>query len=209
MKSLLAHFTRAMIAGIVATLPVAGLVLTVLYLESMVAAGWKGIAAIKDHYFWGVGLIAVALALYGVGVFVSTFLGRWVLSILDGLLRRLPMLGALYQTLKQILGYDEGEDAVFERVVLVKSREHEAEEIGLVTKTLSNPDGEERLIVFVPASPTPTTGRLLVLEPSLVRASNMTVNEALTALVSVGKSHGEKTVARPESAAAPASETET
>ena len=46
-----------------------------------------------------------------------------------------------------------------------------------------------RLVVFVPGSPNPATGRLLLLDPKEARPIDMTVNDAMKAIVSVGKTH--------------------
>ena len=56
--------------------------------------------------------------------------------------------------LKQILGYGEGPDAVFRRVVLIPSRDLDGDEIGLVTNEEME-QGTSRIVVFVPSAPTP------------------------------------------------------
>lgn len=188
MKKIVTHLTRSMIAGLIALLPVGGTVLSVLYLESVLRDAWNGIEPLQPYYFPGLGLIAAALLIYAVGLSVSTFLGRWLIGLIDMILDRLPLLGTLYQTLKQILGYGEGEEAVFQRAVYVRSRENDAEELGLVTSAVPGPGGKERVIVFVPGSPNPAAGRLLLVDPAALRPAPLTVNKALTALVSLGKS---------------------
>ena len=177
------HFTRCLVAGIVALLPVGGLVLTVVYLESQIANVW-----VKDQgfYFFGCGLLLVAVGVYLIGLLVSTFLGRWLWKSVDRLLNKLPLLGGLYQTLKQILGYGEGPEAVFRRVVLIPSRDLDGDEIGLVTNEMHQQGAGQQLTVFVPSAPTPTTGRLVLIDANKVRPIKMSVNDALKTLVSVG-----------------------
>ncbi len=183
MTAILKHISRNMVAGIVALLPIGGIVLAVTYLESILATSWNGIPALRPYYFPGLAILAALFVIYLVGLAVSSFLGRWLWRVVDRLLDRLPLLGSLYQTLKQILGYGEGEDAVFQRVVFVKSRETDAEELGLVTNATSG----GRLILFVPGSPNPGAGRLLLTEASATRPAKMSVHDALTTLVAVGK----------------------
>ena len=181
--SMTRHLTRTLVAGIVALLPVGGLVLSVVWAEGLVAESWL---AEQSWYVPGLGLIGVALLLYVIGLLVTTFVGRWLWRLMDGLLEELPLLGGLYGTLKQLLGYGEGKDAMFHEVVWVPARGFEAEELGFVTHRLDTEEGP-RLVVFVPSSPTPTNGRMLVLPPDGVRACPLSVHEALKALVSVGK----------------------
>jgi uncharacterized membrane protein len=129
----------------------------------------------------------VAVLVYWIGLMVSTFVGRWLWNLVDSMLKRLPLLGTLYQTLKQILGYGEGEGAVFEKAVLVPSRDLEGDELGLVTNRLTDQKGHRKLVVFVPGAPNPSAGRMLIIEDERVRPLSMPVNEVLKALVSVGK----------------------
>ena len=180
MNAVSRHLTRCFVAGVVALLPVAGLVLTVAYMENVISESWRDKLPV---YFPGMGLLATIILVYLVGLIVSTFFGRWIWGGIDLLLRKLPVIGRIYATLRQILGYGEGEDAIFQRVVMVPAKDIDAEELGLVT----NQAAGDKLMVFVPGSPTPTTGRLVLIEANRVRPLDITVNDALKTLVSVGK----------------------
>ena len=185
MNAISRHVSRCFFAGIVSLLPIGGLVLTVVFAETSIANSW-----LKDQnfYFPGLGLLAVAATTYAIGLIVSTFVGRWVWSRIDRLFSNLPALGQLYQTLKQILGCGEGSDALFQMVVLVPSREGGGHEIGLVTGDVpAGEEGVKRQIIFVPAAPNPTVGRLVVMDAAKTRPLDVPVNEALKALISVGK----------------------
>ena len=184
MKRLFGHVTRCLLAGIVALLPIGGLVLTIGYLESMISSA--GLTALP-FYFPGLGLLVAFVVLYLIGLVLTTFIGKWLWARIDSLLHRLPLLGPMYGSLKQILGYGEGKDAVFHETVLVQSPSGPGEEFGLVTNRVSMPDGGERLVVFVPGAPNPTSGRLLVCKPEDTRRVDMPVNTTLKALVAVGK----------------------
>jgi uncharacterized membrane protein len=178
------HVTRCLLAGIVALLPIGGFVAGVVWLEMTISGSWL---ARQPWYFPGLGLIASAIGVYLIGLTVSTFVGRWVWSKIDFLFDSLPMLGRLYQTLKQIVGYGEGKDAIFQRVVLVPNGQNEGHELGLVTNSIAGESGAQRLVVFVPDAPNPTAGRLVVIEATDVQPVPMSVNDALKALLSVGK----------------------
>ena len=179
MNAILGHLTRCAIAGVVALLPVGGLVLSILYMENMLAESWL---VDQWYYFPGLGILAAAAIIYVIGLIVTTFVGRWIWGRADALLKRLPILGRLYQTLKQIVGYGEGEDAVFRRVVLVPSPvAPDAFEMGLVTNQV-----DDKLVVFVPGAPNPTVGRLITVDPSTVKETDIKVSDALKSLVSVG-----------------------
>ncbi len=178
------HISRCFLAGIVALLPIGGFVFTVVYLEATIAGSWL---AKQPYYFPGLGLLATAAAIYLIGLTVSTFLGRWLWQRVDLLFDSLPALGRLYQTLKQIIGYGEGKDAIFQRVILIRGSEPDGSELGLVTNQTTDETGATRLIVFVPGAPNPTAGRLIVIDAERTIPLSVTVNDALKTLLSVGK----------------------
>src|SRR5262245_21878357 len=99
MSYLTRHISRCFLAGLVALLPIGGFILTVVYLESAISESWL---ARQPWYVPGFGLLATAAGIYAIGLTVSTFIGRWAWNKLDFVLDSLPMLGRLYQTLKQI-----------------------------------------------------------------------------------------------------------
>ena len=184
MKNVQKHITQCLIAGAVAILPIAGLVLTVGYLETQISG--SGLTKLP-FYFPGLGLTVTGLIVYLIGLIVTTFVGKWVWTRVDRILDRLPALGSLYKTLKQILGYGKGEDAIFNEVVLVPSINDNAEELGLVTNRMVDDSGATKLIIFVPTSPNPTSGRLVVMDERSIKPLDIPVNETLKALVSMGK----------------------
>jgi uncharacterized membrane protein len=184
MQAVTGHISRCFLAGIVALLPIGGSVIAVVYLESMLAG--PGLAK-QPWYFPGLGLLTTAVGIYLIGLTVSTFIGRWIWRLLDRLLDSVPALGRMYQTLKQILGYSEGKDAIFLRVVLLKGYSPDGEELGLVTNETTAADGTTKLVVFVPGSPNPTTGRLVVIDATRTVPLTISVNDALKTLLSVGK----------------------
>ncbi|PKN62078.1 MAG: hypothetical protein CVU57_26260 [Deltaproteobacteria bacterium HGW-Deltaproteobacteria-15] len=184
MKRLYKHLTRSLIAGIVAILPVGGLIITVGYLESTISS--SGLSKM-DFYFPGFGLLAAILLIYLIGLGVTTFVGKWIWKKIDTLLDKLPALGRLYGTLKQILGYGSGESAIFYEAVLVPSRDMQSEELGLVTNRIYDENGDMKLVIFVPGAPNPTSGRLLMMDKETVKPLGMPVNDVLKALVSMGK----------------------
>src|SRR5215470_7063933 len=173
MQILSKHVSRCFLAGLVALLPIGGFVFTVVYLETSIAGSWL---ARQPYYFPGLGLLATAAAIYGIGLTVSTFLGRWLWNRIDLLFDGLPALGRLYQTLKQIIGYGEGKDAIFQRVILIRGAEPDGAELGLVTNEAQGHGNGRKLIVFVPGAPNPTAGRLIVIDADRTEALPITVN---------------------------------
>jgi uncharacterized membrane protein len=171
-----------MVAGIVALLPVGGAVFMVVWLEGVIAASWREQV---QWYFPGLGLLLAMLAVDLVGFFVTTFLGRWLWRSVDRLLEGTPLLGTLYQSLKEVLGYDSARERFFQGVVAVRA--DEGYELGFVTGQSAGPDGKPHTLVFVPSAPNPTNGKLLLVDPARLLKLDVRTADALRALVSMGK----------------------
>ncbi len=173
---------RCMAAGAVALLPIVGSVALVVWTEGSLAGSWL---AQQPFYFPGLGILVAAAVVYGIGLFVTTFLGRWLWRTVDRLAERLPLLGTMYQSIKEVLGYDTSRERFFQGVVLVESGG--GDQLGLVTGATVI-DGVERTIVFVPGTPNPATGRLLLVPTAELRRVDVRVANSLRALVAMGKS---------------------
>jgi len=176
------HLTRCLIAGIVALLPMGGAVFTIVWLEAQLTGSWREQVS---WYFPGLGLLLALIAIYLVGFFVTTFVGRLLWRFADRLLENLPLLGTLYQSLKEVLGYDSGRERFFQGVVAVRA--DEGYEIGFITGQGAGPDGSLHTLVFVPSVPNPTNGKLLLVEPSRLTKLDVRTTDALRTLVSIGK----------------------
>ncbi|MBM4062595.1 MAG: DUF502 domain-containing protein [Planctomycetes bacterium] len=176
------HVTRCLVAGIVALLPLGGAVLTVVWLEDALSGPWRDWLG---WYFPGLGLLLAFAATYLVGLFVTTFVGRWLWRRTDRLLESLPLLGTLYQSLKEVLGYDSRKERFFRGVVAVPA--DGGHEIGFVTGEAKGPGGVPCVLVFVPSAPNPTNGRLLLVDPAQLVKLDVRTADALRALVSLGK----------------------
>ena len=175
------HISRCLLAGLVAALPVGGTILIVALAEGLLRPLLP-----SAIYFPGAGLLTVVLLLYLLGLAMTSFLGRWLWTRVDSFLSRLPALGGIYRTIKQVLGYGEGSGALFQRVVFVPDEATGAQELGLVTGSVAE-GGETRLLVFVPGSPNPSQGRLLLLPEGRAVGTDWKVDRALKALLSLGK----------------------
>lgn len=154
------------------------------WLENSLAGWWRKDPA--HFYFPGFGLLAALLAVYLIGALVTTFAGRWIWRRVDRLLERLPLLGMAYQSIKEILGYDSGRDRFFQGVVVVPV--DGGYELGLITGDAPAVDGVAHKLVFVPGSPNPATGRMVLVAEGGMQRLRVRPAEVLRTLVAIGKS---------------------
>ena len=177
------HFTSCFFAGLIAILPVGGLILVLYKMDETIDPLLKSV----PFDFPGRGIIAAVILIYLLGLMVTTVVGRWLWSGVDRLLERLPGLAILYQTLKQILGYGAGKDALFQKVVLIRDSGTGAMEMGLVTEEVSIEGQPPHWSVFLPGSPNPALGRMVLIQPQHCVPTQIPVDVAIKALLSTGK----------------------
>ena len=102
------------------------------------------------------------------------FVGRWLLEFGEGTLSKIPVAGAVYKTLKQLLEtFLSNKSNRFRRVVLVEYPREGLYSVGFVTGDVGpslQPELEGKLLsVFIPTAPNPTTGWYTLVPESSVK----------------------------------------
>lgn len=138
-----------------------------------------------------VGLAVPLLAILLIGLMARNFVGRWLLNVSEELLQAIPLAGAVYKTLKQLLETllkDSGNK--FRRVVLVEYPRRGIWALAFVTGTLHSdilakmPEG--MLNLFIPTTPNPTTGWYAIVAEQDVVDLEMSIEDAFKVLISGG-----------------------
>ena len=149
----------------------------------------------------GLGVIVTLVALLLTGVFATNIVGQWWLKQGSRLLNRIPIVKSIYNSIKQVSDtlFSSSGNA-FREAVLVQYPREGSWTIAFVT---GKPGGEvagrlpgEMVSVYVPTTPNPTSGFFLMMPREDVHVLNMSVDEALKYVISMG------VVAPPESASA-------
>jgi uncharacterized membrane protein len=132
--------------------------------------------------------LGVVVLLYLVGLLAANVFGREFLKGFDLLLKRMPVVRAIYVSTKQVIETLRlPGKAAFQRVVLLEYPRHGTWAVGFVTgKALRECDQAPLLHVFLPTSPNPTSGMMLILEEAQVRELDLTVEEGVRLVVSGG-----------------------
>ena len=100
---------------------------------------------------------------------------------------RIPLVDILYSASKQVIGALQQKPSGTQRVVLVEFPRPGMQAIGLVTRTFHDAaSGMEMAAVFVPTSPNPTSGYLELVPLKDVVPTEMTMDQAMTMIVSGG-----------------------
>ncbi|HXS51027.1 MAG TPA: DUF502 domain-containing protein [Usitatibacter sp.] len=151
----------------------------------------------------GLGIILTAAILLVTGALAANLFGRRVLALGHRLLSHIPIVRSIYGGVKQIsdtLFSPEGK--AFRRAVLVRFPHTQAWTVALVTGTPENEVadilGREQISVFVPTTPNITAGFFLVVPRSETHPLEMTVDDALKYIISMGVAEPLHRFPRPE-----------
>jgi len=139
-------------------------------------------------------LIGFFISLVGVcliGAILASVVGRTFWRKIENFLMRFPLLRAIYPNIKQVTDFFfTDEKMTFSRVVAIEYPRNGIWSIGMVTgsglKKITDGSQKEFLTVFVPTSPTPFTGFVVMVPKENTIEMDMTIEQALRFTVSGG-----------------------
>ena len=143
-------------------------------------------------FFWDfAATIIVILLVTLLGYLSHYFFGRYLLRVFERFIQTLPGIGAIYNSVKQIVTtFGSGRKTLFNQVVLVQFPRAGSWTIGFLTnKTQGEPQshaGTEMWTVFVPTTPNPTSGFLLIVPRHEIVELEMTVGDGMKMILSGG-----------------------
>tara|TARA_B000000441_G_C21591000_1_gene260050 strand:- start:9 stop:665 length:657 start_codon:yes stop_codon:yes gene_type:complete len=131
-----------------------------------------------------------------IGFISLSYLGKKFLQLIDSLFKKIPLLGTFWSAIKQMSQSFKESGSKSKSVVLVEYPRKGVWAVGFATKENSGEIAEktnQKLInVFVPTTPNPTSGFLLMFPKDDVIFLNMTFEEASKFIVSAGTTITEK-----------------
>jgi uncharacterized membrane protein len=168
-----------------------GVFLGMMYgLDSVIPVGGVNpVAGLRDVPGLGVGLILLLLLL--TGALVSNVAGRWLVRQWDRLFTQIPIVKSIYTSVKKVSDtlFSSNGNA-FRKAVMLQYPRAGSWTIGFQT---GSPSGEvaqhldgEWMSVYVPTTPNPTSGFFLLVPCADVIELSMSVDEALTYVISMG-----------------------
>jgi uncharacterized membrane protein len=139
----------------------------------------------------GLGVLLSFLILFGTGVLAANFFGQRLIQGWESLLGRIPFVKSIYSSVKQVsdtLLSDTGN--AFRKALLVEFPRPGCWTIGFLTGSpvdavASHLPGEH-ISIYVPTTPNPTGGYFVIVPKANVRELDMSVDEALKYIISMG-----------------------
>lgn len=174
------------------TEPFVGIVKSILDHYNLLDSGFLFLSAEQTQRYFGRLIILVLLFFFtvGLGLLARWFFFHYLLRLWEYLLARIPFISSVYKTCNDIIQtLFAGSSTSFKQVVLVRFPSQDALAIGFVTKDNVIALGNEKELlasVFVPTTPNPTSGFLMLFKKQDLTYLDMKVEEALKYVISCG-----------------------
>ncbi|MEE2876693.1 MAG: DUF502 domain-containing protein [Candidatus Neomarinimicrobiota bacterium] len=187
MAHVLKHLRGKIVAGLVTIIPIFATV----WILTLLFNFFDGFAAplldSLQFHIPGLGVIIALLFMYLLGILVTNFLGRKLVSIGESLLRRIPLANTIYGTVKQITQSVSGaSNRAFQKTVLINYPRAGIWTMAFVTGESKDANGTPYYHLFVPTTPNPTSGVMVFIPQSNAIDSKLSVEEGLKAIISGG-----------------------
>lgn len=148
-------------------------------------------AQLLGFHLPGFGVVLSLILLIITGLFATNFLGQRLVSWSESILDRIPLVRSIYNATKQVINTILSTNSqAFRKVLLVeyprKGLWSLAFQTGITAQEINQHTGTEMLSIFVPTTPNPTSGFLMVVPKSDVIELSMTIDEALKFIITLG-----------------------
>ena len=132
-------------------------------------------------------LLITLAALYLLGALANRVIGQRVISAFDALLARIPVVQTIYGGTKKLMAVLQNKPSGVQRVVLVEFPRRGMKVVGFVTRVMNEDgSGREMAAVFIPTTPNPTGGYLVVLPLDELTPTDWTMDQAMAFIISGG-----------------------
>ena len=143
------------------------------------------------YWYWSLVALALAVVLISVvGVLARYYIGKKVIDWTDRVLMRVPLLNKFYGAIKQVNDAFAGSKNSFKTVVLVEFPGPGNYSVGFITNEtqgeVQQKAGKNLVSVFVPTTPNPTSGFLILVPEEKLTKLDLSVTDAIKYIVSLG-----------------------
>jgi uncharacterized membrane protein len=138
-------------------------------------------------FHFALAVLLTLAALYALGWLTTHVVGSRIIAQFDAFMDRIPLVQKIYGASKKLVTALQQKPDSVQRVVLVEFPSRDMKAVGLVMRTMIDSDSGEPLVaVYIPTTPNPTSGYLEILPLKRVVATDWSVDEAISFIISGG-----------------------
>jgi uncharacterized membrane protein len=138
-------------------------------------------------WYWSAVAFGVTVFLIGlIGRYGRNYFGRQAIEWADHTMMRVPLVNKIYSTIKQVNSSFSSNKSSFKQVVLISFPHPRSRAVAFVTGEHPSLDKEKLISVFVPTTPIPTSGFMLLLPESEITKLDMSVADGIKFIISLG-----------------------
>lgn len=143
------------------------------------------------HWYWSLlALLVSALLVTVIGVLARHYIGKRMIELADSLMLRVPVLNKIYGTIKQVDAAFTGNKNSFKTVVLIEYPRPGIYSVGFIASEQEDPVSiklnRKTVCVYIPTTPIPTSGFLVMLPEEQVTKLDMSVADGFKYIISLG-----------------------
>ena len=139
-----------------------------------------------ELYIPGTGFVVFVIVTYVTGTIASNYFGKTALARGEKILKRIPVIKTIYGSVKEMTdAFSSDKVKSFKEAVLIEFPFRDRYTIGFVTKRVTL-DERTFCVVFIPPTPIPTAGFLIMIREEDLRFLDISVDEALKYIISLG-----------------------
>lgn len=182
------NFRKWFLSGVATILPIGITALVLIWVFTLFDGVLeKPMIWILGRKIPGLGLLVFVALVITIGMLTSNLFGRKIAQWGESLLSKIPLINIIYNPIKDVVTtLSNNKSKSFQKVALVEFPSKGIKSIGFVTNSSFTIDGEEKLSVFIPTTPNPTNGFLVIMEKSDVILLDIPIDEGIKMVVSMG-----------------------
>jgi uncharacterized membrane protein len=182
-KKILNYF----IIGILAVIPIVVVLQIILFIKGLLMGLFGMVHGYANNY-------AYTFLVFVMSFFLLVFMGYQIvqkgrpllIALFETVIDRIPFLNTIYRVVKKVIGMFTSDDqTIAKEVVYVEYPKDGVWVPAYVTNRLEN-----KVVLFIPTSPNPTSGFTVIVDRSKIVNSDMDIEDATSFIVSVGVDYG-------------------
>jgi uncharacterized membrane protein len=187
---------RYLVAGVLVWLPILAVIWVIRFLVQLVDQTLLLLPqayrpeALFGFALPGVGALLAFLIVLVTGLLVTNLIGRQLVEYWEELLQRIPLVRSIYSSVKGLAESVFSQENAFRKVVLIPYPRAGVWSMGFLTAEISGEisakTGVPSVCVFIPTTPNPTSGFIVILPRAEVIELSMNVDAAMKMIVTLG-----------------------